>query len=175
MEGNVLVAYASKYGATREIAEKIGAVLRQSGLQADVLPVTGVRDISPYRAVILGSAIYIGKWPKEAVAFLRMNEKTLVRQPFWLFSSGPTGEGDPVELIDGKYLPDNLQPVVDRIRPRDVAVFHGNINLERINRIEKWAIKSLVKKPFGDYRDWEAIAGWAAAIGQSLQGAQLSQ
>ena len=139
MEGNILVAYASKYGATREIAEKIGEVLRQAGLQADVLPVNGVRDIGPYQAVILGSAIYIGQWPKEAVAFLQVNEKILAARPFWLFSSGPTGEGDPVKLIDGKRLPDSLQPVVDRIQPRDIAVFHGNINLEKINRIEKWA------------------------------------
>jgi menaquinone-dependent protoporphyrinogen oxidase len=59
METNILVTYASKNGATAEIAEKIGEALRHAGLQADVLPVSGVRDLNPYQAVILGSAVYI--------------------------------------------------------------------------------------------------------------------
>jgi menaquinone-dependent protoporphyrinogen IX oxidase len=37
MNTQVLVAYATKYGATAEIAEKIGQVLRQAGLRTDVL------------------------------------------------------------------------------------------------------------------------------------------
>ena len=77
MHRNVLVTYASKYGATVGIAEKIGEVLRQAGLQADVAPVDGIRDLNAYQAVILGSAIYIGKWHKGAEAFLKTNEKSL--------------------------------------------------------------------------------------------------
>ena len=38
MVSDVLVAYPSKYGTTKEIAEKIGEVSRQAGLQVDVLP-----------------------------------------------------------------------------------------------------------------------------------------
>ena len=71
MDEQVLVAYATKYGATTEIAEKIGQVLRQAGLSADVLPVDRVGDLSTYRAVVLGSAVYIGQWRKEAVRFLK--------------------------------------------------------------------------------------------------------
>lgn len=169
MDQKILVAYASKYGATREIAQKIGDVLRQAVFQTDVLPVPDIRSLDSYQAVIFGSAIYIGNWPKEAATFIRTNEQTLARQPFWLFSSGPTGEGDPLELIDGQLLPAALKPVVDRIQPRDITVFHGNINLEKINRIEKWAIKNLVKKPYGDFRDWDAIVAWATKIVQALK------
>lgn len=168
MKSKILVTYASKYGATREIAARIGDVLRQAGLQTDVLPVDGVRDVNPYQAVILGSAIYIGKWPREAVKFLQVQARTLADRPFWLFSSGPTGQGDPVELVEGQHLPSSLKPVVDRIQPRDIAVFHGYINPGKINSIEKWAIKSLVKKPFGDFRDWDAITSWAASIAATL-------
>ena len=56
-----------------------------------------------------------------------------------------------------------------RIRPRDVTLFHGNIDPEKVNPIEKWAVKSLVKKPFGDFRDWDAIAAWSEKIAVSLQ------
>lgn len=168
MDKNILVTYASKYGATKEIAEKIGEVLRLAGLQADVLPVDGIRDLSPYKDIILGSAVYVGKWQNEAVVFLQANEKILASRQVWLFSSGPTGMGDPVELVEGQRLPAALQPVVDRIHPRDIAVFHGYINPDKINFIEKWAIKSLVKKPFGDFRDWDAITCWATSIADSL-------
>ena len=169
MNQNILVAYASKYGATKEIAEKIAEVLRQAGLQVDVFPVDSTLDLTPYKAVILGSAIYIGKWQKEAVEFLKANEKILASRPVWIFSSGPTGEGDPVELVDGVRLPAALQPIADRIRPRDIAVFHGYINLDKINSIEKWSIKSLVKKPFGDFRNWDVITSWATLIAQTLK------
>ena len=66
MNGKLLVTYASKYGATREIAEKITEILHQAGLQADVTSVKDVRDLSAYQCVILGSAVYVGKWQKEA-------------------------------------------------------------------------------------------------------------
>ena len=175
MNGNILVAYASKYGATKEIAEKIDEVLCLAGLQADVCPVDGILDITSYQAIILGSAIYIGKWQKETVEFLRVNEKILANRPVWIFSSGPTGEGDPVELVEGFRVPVALQPVVDRIHPCDIAVFHGHINRDKLNFIEKWAIKSLVKKPFGDFRDWDAITAWTTSIVETLKNTDAEQ
>lgn len=169
MKKNMLVAYASKYGATKEIAEKIGDVLLQSGEQVDVLPVEAVKDLERYQAVILGSAIYIGKWLKEATEFLQSNEKYLADRPFWLFSSGPSGEGDPIKLVEGKRVPQNLQQTVSRIRPRDITVFHGHVNPEKISAIEKWAVKSVVKKPFGDFRDWNSIVKWSLEIETAMK------
>ncbi len=167
----LLVTYASKYGATREIAEKIGELLRQAGWQANVVPVKDLRSLDNYAAVILGSAVYIGKWQKEAIEFLQNNEKILAQLPVWLFSSGPTGDGDPVKLLDGWRLPVNIQPVVDRIQPQDIVVFHGNINPQKLNFIERQVVKSL-KKPFGDYRDWEAIKTWTSNINDALRGSR---
>lgn len=168
MEMKILVTYASKYGATREIAEKVGGVLQQAGFQVDVLPVAGVRDLTPYKAVVLGGALYVGKWPKEAAEFLSAQAKALSGRPVWLFSSGPTGQGDPVTLLGGNCLPAGLKAVVAQIHPRDIAVFGGFIDPEKVNWIEKWVVKSLVKKPFGDYRDWDMIARWSASIAQAL-------
>jgi len=168
MDIQVLVAYATKHGATAEIAEEIGQVLRQAGLRTDVLPTDRVSDLTSYKAVVLGSAVYIGKWRKEAVKFLQANETVLAEKLVWLFSSGPTGEGDPVELMQGWRFPEKLQPIADHIRPRDIAVFHGNVNMKKLNFIEKWMIKN-VKAPVGDFRDWEAITSWATAIADVLK------
>jgi menaquinone-dependent protoporphyrinogen oxidase len=168
MDKQVLVAYATKYGATAEIAEKIGEVLRQAGLQADVRPADRVGDLSAYGAVVLGSAVYIGRWRKEAARFLKANETALAGKPVWLFSSGPTDEGDPVELTQGWRFPGNLQPIADRIGPRDMALFHGAVDANKLNFIEKWMLKN-VKASMGDFRDWEAIRSWATAIASELK------
>jgi menaquinone-dependent protoporphyrinogen oxidase len=168
METRVLVAYGTKYGATAEIAEKIGQVLQQAGLQADVLPADRARDLSAYQAVVLGSGVYVGRWRKEAAKFLKANEQALAGKPVWLFSSGPTGEGDPAELLQGWRLPGALQPIADRIQPRDIAVFHGAVDINKLNVIEKWMINN-VKSPVGDFRDWDAITAWATAIADDLQ------
>jgi menaquinone-dependent protoporphyrinogen oxidase len=173
MDKQVLVAYATKYGATAEIAEKIGQVLRQAGLPTDVLPADRVGDLSAYQAVVLGSAVYIGQWRKEAVKFLKANETVLAEKPVWLFSSGPTGEGDPVELVQGWQFPGKLQPIADRIGPRDIAIFHGAVDANKLNFIEKWLLKN-VKAPVGDFRDWEAITPWATAIAAALKEADLA-
>jgi menaquinone-dependent protoporphyrinogen oxidase len=168
---DILVAYATKYGATAEIAEKIGQVLRQAGLGADVLPADRVSDLSRYQGVVLGSAVYVGRWRKEASKFLEANEKTLAERPVWLFSSGPTDEGDPVELLNGWRLPTGLQPVADRIQPRDIAVFHGALDKSKLNLIEKFMIR-MVKAPAGDFRDWESITAWAETIADAFKGAE---
>jgi menaquinone-dependent protoporphyrinogen oxidase len=167
MDNRVLVAYASKYGATAEIAEKIAQVLRQAGLNTDVFPAGRVRDLNPYAAVVLGSAVYIGKWVKEAERFLRANEKALAERNVWLFSSGPTGKGDPVELVKGWRFPAGLQPIADRIQPRGIALFHGDANMKKLNPIEKRMLDT-VKAPLGDFRDWEAITSWATGIADVL-------
>ena len=167
MDKKVLVTYGTKYGATAEIAERIGEVLSQAGLQTDVLPADRVGDLSGYGAVVLGSGVYIGQWRKEAAKFLKANETALAGKPVWLFSSGPPGEGDPVELLQGWQFPGKLQPVADRIGPRDVAIFHGAVDVNKLNFLERWMLKN-VQSPVGDYRDWEAISAWATAIAEEL-------
>jgi menaquinone-dependent protoporphyrinogen oxidase len=167
LDKRVLVAYGTKYGATAEIAERIGEVLRQGGVQVDVLPAGRVGDVSAYSAVVLGSAVYIGQWRKEAAKFLKANETALAGKKVWLFSSGPTGEGDPLKLTQGWRLPTKLQPIAERIGARNVAVFGGAADVNKLSWLEKWMLKN-VKAPAGDFRDWEAIALWATAIAAEL-------
>ncbi len=90
------------------------------------------------------------------------------RHPVWLFSSGPTGEGDPVKLLEGWRIPGAVEPIVDRIQPKDIVVFHGDVNVEKLNFIEKSMVKN-VKVPVGDFRDWDAITSWAVAIADALK------
>src|SRR5688500_14389827 len=113
MSNKVLVAFATKYGATEAIAQHIGQALSEAGLPVDILPVEHVGDVLPYRAVVLGSAVYAGNWRKEAAQFLETFQLELATRPVWLFSSGPTGVGEPVELMHGWRFPEALQQLAD--------------------------------------------------------------
>jgi menaquinone-dependent protoporphyrinogen oxidase len=168
METKVLVAYASKYGSTAEIAEKIGQVLKKEGLQVDVLPVKQVKNPADYKDIVIGSAMYLGMWRREAVNFLKKNEKLLAERRVWIFSTGPSGKGDPVQLLKGAVVPFGVKPVIDRIKPRDTVVFHGNLDLKKVNPWEKLMVKT-AKGEFGDFRDWEMITRWAKVLAEAVK------
>jgi menaquinone-dependent protoporphyrinogen oxidase len=172
METRVLVAYASKYGSTAEIAKKIAEVLNQAGLATDVLSVEQVADVKPYQAVILGTAVYIGRWRKSAIRFLKHHEEMLAGQKVWIFAGGPTGDEKIAHAAGGWHLSKKLETMLEHIAPRNLTLFHGCINPEKLTGLEKWII-SRVKAPVGDFRNWETITSWANDIATDLKQATL--
>jgi menaquinone-dependent protoporphyrinogen oxidase len=168
MTEKVLIAYATKHGATTEIADKIAETLVSAGVHAVALPVEHIGDLNAYSTVVLGSAVYAGHWCKEATAFLKTHKAQLAQRPVWIFSSGPTGEGDPAELMQGWRFPQELLPVIQHIHPRDIVLFHGEIDDQKLNLMEKVIVKG-VKAPLGDYRNWHEIIAWAERIAESLK------
>lgn len=167
MTEKILVAYASKHGATAAVAAKIAAVLEEAGYDSQLRIVDRVEALDGYDAVVLGSAVYAGQWLREAARFLERNQKALARVPVWLFSSGPTGEGDPAELLKGWRFPEALQPIADEIGSEDIAVFGGALDWDSLNIAEKMIVKG-VKAPLGDFRDWEMVEDWAESIAAML-------
>jgi menaquinone-dependent protoporphyrinogen oxidase len=173
----VLVAYASRHGATAGIAERIGAGLRTSGLSADVSPVNDVGDVSGYDAFVIGSAAYMYHWLKEATLFVRRHRALLVERPVWLFSSGPLG----TDLIDKEgndvfeaSRPKEFAELETLIRPRGGKVFFGawDPDAPPIGMGERLLRKMPANKdwmPSGDFRDWPAIDTWAAEIAGEVQ------
>jgi len=74
---SVLVAYATRYGSTQEVAEAIGETLREQGLGVEVRPAREVRTLEGYDAVVLGAALYMYRWHKDARRFLSRQRKAL--------------------------------------------------------------------------------------------------
>jgi len=111
MEMPVLVVYASKHGATQEIAERIAQTLAAAGQPAQARPVSAAADLAGNGAFVIGSAVYMGHWQKEAAEFVRRNRAVLAARPVWLFSSGPLGaeptdaQGRDLTAAAGIYLP----------------------------------------------------------------------
>ena len=165
----VLVAYASKYHATAEIAEEIGKVLRQTPeLNVVVKDVSAVTAVDTYQAVVLGSAVYVGQWQDSAADFLKMYEKELAKRPVWLFSSGPTGDTDPKDMYKSWVFPEALAPVAERIAPREIVVFHGKLDMQKLHFGERLIVNAM-HAPKGDFRNWDAIRDWAYHIAEALQ------
>jgi menaquinone-dependent protoporphyrinogen oxidase len=159
----VIVACASKHGATEGIAEAIAERLHQLGHYAVALRVSDVGDLEGAQAVVLGSAIYAGSWMKEAIEFVDSHAGTLSDLPLWLFSSGPLG----TEVHDDEEQPRQLAELTARLRPRAHRTFFGALDHDKLGFGERMMVKA-VKAPEGDFRDWTAISAWADEIARDL-------
>ena len=170
----VLVAYATKYGATAGIAERIGETLGRAGLDVDVRPV-GEAEPAGYDAFVVGSAAYAGHWRKEARKFVKHHHDELDTHPVWLFSSGPVG----TETEDAKgrdvreaSTPKDIAGLTEAVHARGHRVFFGKLDPDALKGPEGLITKLPAGKkvlPSGDFRDWDDIDHWAAAIGRELQ------
>jgi len=164
---HVLVTYASKHGSTREIAERIAAHLEQHGVTVDLRPTNQVNGLDGFDAVVIGSAVYIGRWMKEATEFVERVRPALAGSRVWLFSSGPLGDQPGVDPPQIAELEASLNVVEHRL-------FAGSMSKDRLSLVERALVKG-VKAPYGDFRDWSAIDWWAAAIAKELTGSPTVQ
>jgi len=161
----VLVAYASKHGSTAEIATAVAAEIREHGLGADCVEAGAVDDLGRYDAVVLGSAVYMRRWQGDARHFLRAHGKALAERPFWVFSSGPTG--DPAEDDAAWQEPKRTIARAEKLGARDHVVFGGRISPEG-GRMER-AMAAGTAEEYRDRRDWDEIRAWAATIAEALR------
>jgi menaquinone-dependent protoporphyrinogen oxidase len=174
MEMPVLVAYASKHGATQQIAERIAQTLTAAGQQARACPVTAAGDLADCSAFVVGSAVYMGHWQKEAVEFVQRHRAVLADHPVWLFSSGPLGT-EPTDA-QGRDLkvtsePKDITGFTEAVHPREHRVFFGVLDPAGLGMGER-ALRKLpagrTLLPEGDFRDWAEIEGWATGIAREL-------
>jgi menaquinone-dependent protoporphyrinogen oxidase len=173
---SILVAYASRHGATQGIAERIAERLRAAGLDAEARRAAEVRDAARYDAFLVGGAAYMFHWLKDATEFVHRNRALLAERPTWLFSSGPVGpdktdeEGRDVLEVT---VPKEFAELRDAIHPRGEKVFFGAIDpaarpiglAERLVSLMPAGRKAI---PKGDFRDWPAIDAWADEIAVQL-------
>jgi menaquinone-dependent protoporphyrinogen oxidase len=164
---DILVAYGSKHGSTREIAERIGAQLREAGHAADVVPADAVLDVTPYGAVVLGSAVYMRRWSHEASRLLKHSAPLLAERETWLFSSGPVGEVD--AKAEKWATPKLVEKMTPKIGAHDHMVFGGRVPPDPSNFVER-AMARDTPAELQDIRDWAAIDDWAAGIARTLDG-----
>ena len=162
-----LVAYATIYGSTREIAERLAARLRERGIATDCRPVAAVDDVSMYEGVIVGSGVYHGSWIPAAAQFVQRQEQALSARHVWFFSVAAFGDRHRLLGALMKKEPREM-PALERIvHPRQYRVFAGVIERHRWSMTGGLMLR-LFGGHFGDNRDWNDIDQWADQIARAL-------
>ncbi|MEU5180631.1 flavodoxin domain-containing protein [Streptomyces longwoodensis] len=162
MTTNVLVAFGTTNGSTAGIAETVADVLRKEGLTVRTAPAATVEDVTEFDAVVVGGALYAGRWYKDARRFVRRHRRALRERPVWLFSSGP---------LDPSASERDIPPVpgvrrtVLRLDARDHVTFGGRLEEGAEGRIARMILRS---GKGGDFRDFARIADWAKQVAADL-------
>jgi menaquinone-dependent protoporphyrinogen oxidase len=160
----VLVVVASKHGATAEIGVALAQALaesddgRSAGLEAACHPVEQQPDPAPYDAVVLGSAVYVGRWLEPPRHSAAVHAAALRGRPVWLFSSGPVGE--PPFPADE---PHDVGTLLQLTGARSHRLFPGRLEKARLSFGER-AMVTAMRAPVGDFRDWDAVRAWGNEI-----------
>jgi menaquinone-dependent protoporphyrinogen oxidase len=163
----VLVAYATKLGSNAEIAEAIAAELRVGGFQAAAHPVRAVASLDGWAAVVLGSAIYAAHWQRDARRFVLRFRDGLAARPLWLWSSGPLDE----RLAQaGLPISAHAAEITQGLGAFDHRTFGGRLAEDA--PIDPQVLQT---HPIGDFRDWDAIRGYAAGIRAALSTMSLRE
>lgn len=168
MNGKILVAYATWSGSAGEVAKAVGETLLEGGAIVDVRPAKEVTDLSPYSAVVVGSAIHAGQLHSKAMKFFVTHEAALSSMPVACFIVCLTMQEDTEEnrcTVAG-YL-DVLSEKAPRIQPIDVGLFAGKLDYKKLALPFKLILK-MMKAQEGDFRDWEAIRAWATNLHATL-------
>ncbi|MFJ8932873.1 flavodoxin domain-containing protein [Streptomyces sp. NPDC102364] len=162
-EPRVLIAYGTTNGSTAEIAERIGDVLSKEGCVTTVRSADAAwRSVAEYDAVILGGALYMGRWHRDARRFARRARRELTARPVWLFSSGPL---DP-SASDRDIAPvPGVRRIAARIDARGHATFGGRLDQNARGRMARMLVNS---GKGGDFRDFEHISAWARQVADEI-------
>jgi menaquinone-dependent protoporphyrinogen oxidase len=158
----ILVTYGSKRGGTAGIGEMLGKALSEQGLRVDVRPAAEVESVEGYDAVVVGGALYIGRWHRDARQFIKRHAEALQSLPVWLFSSGPLD--DSAAHTELPPVP-QVQRVMNWIGAREHRTFGG-----RLLPDAKGFIASMIAKGrSGDWRDPWRIHDWGVEIANQLR------
>jgi menaquinone-dependent protoporphyrinogen oxidase len=157
----VLVAYGSKRGSTREIAQAVGEALADEGLEVDVVAAGEVRDLVPYESVVLGGALYMCRWHPDARRFARRLHLPLREGPVWLFSTAPLdGSADERDIPPVGFV----SKVMVTIGAKGHATFGGRLAADATG----FPASAMAKKMAGDFRNFDRIRDWSRGIARAL-------
>ena len=166
---SVLLAYATRFGSTQEVAETVAASLREAGLKVDLQLMRQVESIEQYEVVVLGAAIYNTKWHADAHQFLAQHQAALKQRLVAIFTLGPMSSSAAAKRNSRRQLDKELAKY-PWLKPVAVEIFAGKYDPKKpgMGFFERLL-------PARDYRDWEAIRAWANALPAQLVHAEMLQ
>lgn len=170
MPTRILVAYATRYGSTQEVAEAVAGTLRERGRDTTLQPTHGVRSLEEYGAVVLGAPLYMFHWHKDALHFLERHRAALITRPVAVFALGPFHD-DAKEYQEVRQQLDKELAKYPWLTPRAIAIFGGKFDPAKLSFPHN-LLPALKNMPASDVRDWTAIGAWASDLAAMLQPAE---
>lgn len=168
MSSLILIAYATRSGSTGDVAEQIGASMREAGLDAEVQPVQKVQSITGKAAIILGTPLYFGQFPSNFRKFLIRHRQALDSLSPWCFVLGPVRR-DPVDFDAARNQAVRQFERFPWLHPAEVHVFGGCWSLDRMPFPFTLVRHLPVENTGDDIRDWVAVQNWAHGIVQQME------
>jgi len=167
MSASVLVAYATRHGSTQEVAETIAATLRECGLQVDIQPMQEVQTLDPYRAVVLGTPIYMCIFHRDTTHFLEQHRSALTTRPVAIFALGAL-HADEEEFQLAREQLDKELAKFPWLTAQATATFGGKFDPANLDYPLN-LMAPLRNMPVSDMRDWTAIRAWASDLAAQFQ------
>ncbi|HEU0242811.1 MAG TPA: flavodoxin domain-containing protein [Candidatus Limnocylindrales bacterium] len=150
----VLVAFASETGSTARIAEEIAKVLCAAGIGVETRLAAEVESLAPYRALVLGSGVFVRSRHADGGGFLTRHAAELAGMPVWLYCSGPIG----------RYRGAGLPPTDSASTVVEVARAIGARGAEAFGCGGVAGVDSDLAEPV----DMVRVRGWAREIARDL-------
>ncbi len=158
---SILVVYGSSRGGTEGLAKMIGESLRRAGFTAEVFDARRVRSVAGHEAVVVGGALYAGRWHPDARRFVKRNQRALRELPTYFFSSGP---------LDDSAVTRDIPPVrgvralMQKVGARGHMTFGGRLAADA----RGFPAAAMAKKMSGDWRDTQHAESWVKEISAEL-------
>jgi menaquinone-dependent protoporphyrinogen oxidase len=175
MNGKLLVAYATRYGSTAEVAEAVGTRLRERGFDVGVKPVKQAPSLDGYDAVVFGTPFYLGAMLKEGRAWLESQRAALETRPNAIFAFGPTSAAD--DLAETAKQLDKTLAELPWLSPVAARMFVGAYDPTKLRFADRLLTKLPASPLHGlaahDDRDWDAIGEWADETAEALEKAAV--
>jgi menaquinone-dependent protoporphyrinogen oxidase len=166
---SILLAYATRFGSTQEVAEAITATLREAGIEVELQAMQDVESLDGYDAIVLGAALYNTRWHQDAHQFLTKHQESLKQRPVAIFTLGPLNTSDAAKRNSRRQLDKELAKY-PWLKPAALEVFAGKYDPSKpgMGFFERLL-------PARDYRNWEAMRAWANALPAQLEPAEMLQ
>jgi menaquinone-dependent protoporphyrinogen oxidase len=175
-----LITYATEFGSTREIAERISSIVgpKISPSTTELLPIEQVTDLSKYSSIIIGSAVHGMKWLPVATTFIHTNAEPLSKVPIWVYSVGsPAGMPKLLQRWASKEKEDKIiyDTIAQDIKAQRHVVFNGRFLKEHMGGGCFASCFTFMGGRLGDFREWDLIEKWAEEVGEEIKTAENEQ
>ena len=153
----VLVVYGSKRGGTAELARMVGKAFAERDWSVEVRPAADVTTLTDADAIVVGGALYLNRWHRDAVRFVRKHAAALRELPVWFFSSGPLD--DSARAGDIAPVP-QVASLAASIEIKGHMTFGGRLQ----PNAQGFIARRMARTSAGDWRDPQQVREWVHQI-----------